>query len=361
MLIYIYYIMIVMNMICVLLKSKPKMFLVINYAFAFLLFLGTTDNADYKNYAYMYANPIYRTPYEIGFNFFMDICNAIGLPFEYFLGIVWLVFGTIILYVFSKLSDNYPFFFLMYFSYMIFIDITQIKSFCATAILTLALYYYSKQKKIASLCLIVTALLFHIQCLFFLPLIFINPEKIITNKFIKNIIVMVSAVGMLVFLLINNIDLIGTFSNQLMVSIGLDIKQEYFIKSVHWGFLVYMPQHIASILATYYCKKKIIYSDIKNREAINTLLNKCLLIQIYCVLIFPFLTINLNFFRLYKMTNFITYAAWAAVLDSFKKTTRNYYKCLCMMLLSVLLYRIPLVQGNDQRKIILISNKYIMK
>lgn len=356
----IYWIVLLINIFLLFLKRKPKSVLIIDFIFVFILFYGTTTNNDYNYYVLMYEQGINRTVYEVGFNLILDVIKITGLSFQGFIGMLWVVFGGLILHVFMKYTKNYPLFFTCYLIYIVFVDITQLKSFCASAVLLYALYFYSVNKRMLFIFFDILAATIHIEMLFFLPLVFFN-NNMKSHKFFKRCAQAIIATCVIFFFfrepLNSLIESIGT----LVISIlGNTEKSGYFITQSNYGFLVYFALHIAAIIATYNVKRKsgkCMISQETNK--IKQLIETTELIQFYCLFSFPLIMMNMNFYRLYRVTIYFNFIAWATILDTFVNATIGYYKCIFTILLANIIYRIPIIQGNDQIDIILNNNSII--
>ena len=359
MLMALYIIILIINIFLLIVKKYPKFVFLIDFLFFLLLFYGTTSTNDYSYYVLMYEKGLNLTSYEIGFNTILKLIQYTGVSFQGCMGIIWVIFGGIIIFVFSRYTKNYPLFFSLYLIYLVFIDIIQIKSFCATAILTLAFHFYFSGKKIKYLFFTIVAASIHIEMLFFIPLIFLNSSKLKSQKFVKRCgqgILVTCVIFFFARDFLNSI--ISHYGISLINALGGSDKTVYFMTSTNIGFLLYFVLHLVTIYITFFLKKK---SSMSNFAILNKckMIEQVQLLQFYCLLCFPLIMVNMNFYRLYRVTSFANYIAWAYILEKNMGRTIGYYKCLLMVLLSNILYRIPIVQGNDQIHVIINSNSII--
>lgn len=359
MLMYTYIVVLILNIIMLLLKRKSKLILILDFIFIFLMFYGTTTTNDYQYYLLMYEKGLSRTSYEIGFNFLLDITKMLGLSFQGFMGFVWIFFGGIILFVFSRYSNNYPLFFTCYLIYIAFIDIVQLKSFCASALLLCAFHFQFKNNKILFLLFNILAASIHIEMIFFLPLVFFDTVLLKSEAFLKKSGVAILVLCVFFFFERNTLNrLVNTIGIIFMSPIDELEKTGYFSTTGNFGFLLYFSLQFAIIIATNYGRKKL-KADRRYNIINLEIIRKIQLVQLYCLFSFPLIMVNMNFYRLYRVIAYVNFIAWAIELDNFKGTTVNYYKSLFVILLTNVFYRIPLVQGNNQIDIILDNNSLI--
>lgn len=351
----VYWIVLILNIILVFNNKKSKIILVIDFLLAFILFYGNTANNDFEYYLRMYNERIWRSKYEIGFSFFMDVCHKLGLSYNVFLGCLWCLFGALIIKVYSKYSNNYPFLFSLYFLYFIFIDVVQIRSFCACSLLTVAFFYYIKGNRLMSLIIVLLSASFHVQMLFFLPLMFLSSESILNQKMIKKGGGVIFILCILIFVLGLKNSVLSSLASFFVSFLGDKDKSVYFETTTRYGFILYFLIHLASIYATFNIRKRIKATIPSDEETIE-LLNKIITIEMYCMICFPLIMINMNFFRLYKAIIFINIIGWIYGIEKLKENKFNYSWCLALAFLSVALYRIPLIQGNSQIEVILNNN-----
>lgn len=372
----IYLALIGINIGCLIAKKQPMLMLPLNYLFSCILFYGNTTNADYINYVYMYNHIGPRNSYEPVFNLLMDICQRLGMSFDLFILILWLIFGTIALYVFSRYSRNFPLFFSLYYVYQIFLDIVQIRSFCAYALFTLAVHFWLSRKKVLYLITLTLAALIHIELFFFLPLVFFNVDKSfslrkfnisylfrpefwkkkISLRLVKGIAFAVFALCFVIIITGMRTSILSNVGLRLLALLGAETKVLFFKNRASYGVLLYLIIHLATLGVTYYLRsmmQKYSNSLLVSQKA--KIMTAIILIQWYCVLCFPLIMINMNFYRIYRGLYLLNFAAWAMVLDSLKRN-HTYYKCLILAGLVTMLYRIPLVQGTPQIPIILNNN-----
>lgn len=345
----------IINFFFVLIRKKPFILLPVNIIFVVILVYGTTKTGDYAIYELMYTTGYSRNTIEVGYNFWTDVCNALGMTFNQFWLSLVIIFGAVILWVFSKFSNNYPLFFSLYYIHMIFIDIVQIRTFCVGSIFTLAIYFLFQGKRKIYMLLLLLAVSFHIQILFFAPLVFFDFTKQLTIKFIKWSGGIMLGLCAFLFLIGNKMTFIANMGISLISSLGSDTKTVYFNTTTRFGFLLYFALHLGAIAVTYYCRSKV--RDSQSHNEVIDFCNKCLTLQMYCIFCFPLIMINMNFYRLYRVIYIVNYISWAMILDSMK-TTRQYYKSVFAIFAATLLYRLPLVHGNNQIEIILNNNKF---
>lgn len=367
----IFWILLSINIGCVLVKKSPWFIVPINLIYNFTIVYGTTTNADYWVYKANYETGYLRSSVEIGYNLCMDLCNKVGCDFNQFLLVMSVVFMTILLITFSKYSSNYALFFSVYLIYHLFIDLIQIRYFYAGVLLSVAVLMLFKGKKWIGGILLLASCTFHASMFFFLPLLFLDFEKGLSVKVVKRSAEVVFAICILSFLVGNRFETIINMGLSIVDHMGASAseKSTYFETTTHFGWILYFALHFAIMFTTYYWRSKLRMirnsnnCSLEEHERVDNCIKLCtniLTLQFYCIYSFPLIMINIHFYRFYRCTFYLSALCWAACADRMKRSSA-YYKSIAVTFISVLLYRIPLVQGIDRIDEILDNNKFLPK
>lgn len=189
---------------------KSKLLFIIEILLNIIIIGGYNGVGDLDNYMYTYKNGIVKDElFEKLFDITAIFFKNLGLSFEMFHLILSIIAICIIGFVIYKLSSKPALALALYTGYSTFEYALQMKSMCAAAILSLAIYYFYKKiyqkkcflyDKIIYILLILLASGFHFMSLFFITFLFIDliniekikkiviPLAIITTIFSQNIV-----------------------------------------------------------------------------------------------------------------------------------------------------------------------------
>lgn len=204
--------------------NKPFKFLVPVVILLVYLFAGLQNGlGDYTSYEYLYNNysfEHFNVPFYINFDgggaglefvyaSLSTLFSTVGLPFSvFFLFIVFFTVGIKLLW----LKENSSYFFislLIYLSFILIKDMTQIRAQVACSIIFLATYFIINKKPIKYSFLVLLASGFHIFAITALPLYLMykikNHKKAITILLLFTFIITLS--GGLVTLMIDNFNI----------------------------------------------------------------------------------------------------------------------------------------------------------
>lgn len=357
------------DIVCVFVKRSPWFIVPVNLVYLFVITYGSTS-PDYWVYKITYETGYLRSSVEIGYNLCMDICNKIGCDFDQFLLVMAVLFMSILLITFSRYSKNYALFFSVYLIYHFFIDLIQIRYFYAGVLFTVSVMMLIKGKKMIGGILLLASCTFHASMIFFLPLLLFDFDKRLSIKFIKRSSEMIIALCIVMFLLGKNFTPLVNVGINIVDHMGASAsaKSMYFETTTRFGWILYFMLHFAIMFSTYYWRNKIYRIRNKSEcsatelEKLDNCIKLCtgvLTLQFYCIYSFPFIMINVHFYRFYRCTFYLSALCWAMCSDQMKRTI-DYYKSVALTFTSLLLYRIPLVQGIENIKDILDSNRFLV-
>ena len=261
----------------------------------------------------------------------------------------------------------------MYFTYQYFADLDLLRNFIMRAFLTAGIYMLVKRKKIPFVVCVFIAFLFHRTALLYLPLVFFDVDKALSKKIIKSFVTVIITLCIIGFVFGNNWSWIINIAAPILGENSQKLSY-YFTTKTRLGFLIYFVLYIYNystiILSAYNGDTNISYSDGKTviiktagrdvqGEKVRIQNNELFLwskyINLYCLLSFPLIMMNENFYRIFNNIYFINLIYYSKVLDSYNSTTSEYYFRVIQFFVGNLLYRLPFVQGNDQKKFILMN------
>lgn len=344
---YIFYVIWMINIILVICRKKSRLITIVSVLNSQLVFYYCTSSADYALYYRQYK---YKDiDIETGYNFLSNIGSNLGLTYNEFLFVMSGICFVIMLYVFSRFSNNYHIFFSIYYIYQFGIDVTQVRNFYATTILVLFFYFLYKGKRLGALILIILSISLHNTMWFYVPLLFINTNIIKKDKLLKYLALFIAM--SCIFLKFSG----GFFGNvseilgNIIYNMGYVDKIGYFSTMSENGYLLYFGLYAINLLVInlgkYYLYNNI-RDEMKKRQT-ERLWHFVLLINIYAILCFPLIIINMSFYRFYRNLYLLNIIFMCVCCDSFNKKSIDYYKYIAISMLCFLVYKLPLVHGAE--------------
>lgn len=344
-----FYLILGLNIVYVARKKKNKFLTYVSIGMAIYLSYANKSSGDYNSYVNIYNNQLDYG--EFGFGFLADISRSIGFSYNVFQCILCTASLIIILYVFSKFSDNYQLFFALFFISEFFINVNTIRNYVARAFLVLAIYFLLNRKKIKFLISLVFGSLFHVTMVLYLPLIFLDPLKKRDAKKLKNIGIVIGALCVLIFLGGNDFTWLYNITSKLLPSMKEKLDA-YFTTSTRFGFLIYFVLHFGNLFINYKTKYHVqTVSD--GNVKVDLAYKASVLLNLYTVLFFPLLMMSTSFCRSLNNIFFINVICYATILDSYEFKSRKYLKILLVIILVTLMSTFPFVHGAEQRDSIL--------
>lgn len=337
-----------LNIVFVLRKRRSRLVTAISFVYACYIYFYNTGSNDYERYTWIYSGAI-ESEVEQGFLFLIKIGNSLGLTFQQFQGIVGSTCLLLILIAYSKFCNNYHYLFAFYFIYQYFADLNLLRNFIMRTILLLAFCFLINRRKSYFVLFTVIASLFHRTALLYLPIVFFNIKKDMSRKTLKICAACIIMLCFATFMLGNNWAWVLNIAS-------VFLREEpqkpayYFTTSTHFGFLIYFGLFAVNLF--------IIIGSKDNKRAGETY-DKYLLerwtyyINLYCMISFPLIMINTNFYRIFNNIYLVNLIYYASVLERYDRAGGRYYKKFFEILFSNYLYRIPVVQAWNQKFLIL--------
>ncbi|MFI3730996.1 EpsG family protein [Vagococcus fluvialis] len=267
----------------------------------------STNNPDIKNYQLVYdylsiSNTVFYTDFEKGFSLLMKICTMLGFNYQGFLILIATIELFLLNRLVKKLSVNPILVLILFLFFPFFLEVVQIRNFLSFLIVANSAIFLLEGKNIKFIIGIMIASLFHISSLFYLTflLVYLSKEK-------------------LLYLIIST------------TSIFLLLKQKLFLLFISVlpngeRYLAYTnPSKKTTILLfiVFFFVNYILIKELKKSAyALDNKYNHLTCIQknslefiekinIIIVISFIFISIDINFFRLYRnviLFNYILYS-----------------------------------------------------
>lgn len=173
-----YFSVMIINLICVLLRKKSKLILLMNaFIFSFIYYGNTrSGNSDLSVYRAYYNHPT-RTLSDFGYAWFTNTLHSIGVSFNAFLLIIFVMFLFALLIFSHRYGCNYSVFFLLFGLFYFFFTLEVLRFFIATTFLLIACSFLIKKNTKLFLVFLIIAVSFHVSFIAFALLLFVNVEK----------------------------------------------------------------------------------------------------------------------------------------------------------------------------------------
>lgn len=358
MIIFIYVVILALNILLLIIRKRNTVVTLLSVFFAVYAYFISDGAADFIAYKSIYDGAWAEDSFEIGYRFLMHLGHFFKMDFLAFQGVICTLSLFLLLVVFSKFSKNYHLFFSLYLIYQYFYDLVVLRNHLCFTIISIALLYLFRNRKLRYLLLLGIATLFHKSALFYFPLVFMNfrSSKIVWKfQIIAVIAVIISGIT---FFLSRSTNLIISIVNR--IPFISDDKLVYFDRSVNFGFIPHYILHLGTIaIFILFSSNNAIRECMRKDRAFLYLYRFCYCINLYVMISFPFMIYNLTFFRLFNGVFLFNYIFYAVTLDKFRQKKKRYYKILTGVLLVNGLYFVPYVHASGQRMQILqaISNK----
>lgn len=278
--------------------------LIVLVLFVFSIIMGgNTDNIDYAIYENIYLQNDFTK--DLGYGLLVRIGNLIGLSFEQFRLVIYIIGISILLISIKNICgvNKAGFFVLLYALYPSLFDTVQLRNFLAMCILTLALVVLSKRdfksRMIYCLLIIAAGLIHKVAFIYFLFLIadmfeFTTEVK----KFIVvSVIVSLACIGL-------NKGLSLKILQTVVASVGTDIDgiNSYMTVNTHFGWIINWAQQFINCWILKQCNAaadSAKYSNLltNRQKSYIKLIYKASLV---CFVFLPLLSLDENYTRIIR-------------------------------------------------------------
>lgn len=332
------------NIGLVLLRKKSKFVTICSICISTTIYFLNIGSGDYNGYKLIYDSTDSFIEIESGFKLIIMPFKNLGLSFNQFQGIICLICLLVILYIYRKYSDNFQFFFAIYFIYQYFYHLDTLRFFLTCTIFVVAFHNLSKDRKIIYAILIIMAIPIHRTALFLLPIVFLNPKDSFNKKIVESVTLILFFVCTFAILAGSRFQYISSLFLGITNGAGLaDKANAYFNNQVHWGFLIYFGLHFGNMISIQQC-------NIRDEETLPEKMmfaRYCWMANAYAFLSFPLIMISTIFFRLFNYLLLIDIIVWAMQLDKDRTESINkYYNHIFLFLILMFLYKLPFVHAS---------------
>lgn len=321
----IYFIILFMCFGCMLMNHKSKIIGLLGAIGGFIIFAGNNSNSDTNLYLFSFMTDDYER-YEVGYKLYYSLLKTVGITdYQTTVIITFCVLGIIVYLVMRKITNNYVTVLCLLFIAELFIETVQIRTMIAAVFLFVAIYMYSIDGKKRALCFGIISSSFQMAGLFFVPFFLfgiITKEGLHLKgknkyKFIGLFLVMY--LGLLLCNNILNINLPLIIIETIGRKIAMLKHASYYFGGTAWGSVQFVVLYFANLLTIWYFRAN-------SRCPETTYSDVIMDINIYAALSLPFLFVDMNFYRFFRMLNLSNFIYYANVLEQSKKnclTVRN--------------------------------------
>lgn len=304
-------------------RKKSKIVFVNFFLLMWIMFGFSYGNADYYSYLHTFENiNIIDLNASVGLRFTFGLFNKLGASYQTFLIIFSLIGLVIISKAIFKYTNNINFVLFLYLLFPFVLDITQIKNFIVTAILTYSIYYLVSDAKFSTIKYIIFILLatmFHYASIFYLLLL-------IVKYFDRRMVSIITLITVILLGVAGNTDIFFSIATKILptewVSIRLyqgtdvglySIILRYFrIVSI---FIVYMI--ISHSVTRFFLSKKQKYIETNNIKILTDIefklkfIDVVTKINILLLITLPLMAYSQELYRIQQnilLTNYIIFS-----------------------------------------------------
>ena len=359
----VYFSILLIAFISVLKNNESKMVSSIVAIGGFSVFAGNNYNSDYNMYLFSMLNGDYGR-YEIGYKLYYNILRYLGVKDYQFTLVITFCLLSIVGYIGArKVTTNLNAVMFLLISAELFIGTVQIRTLIAEVFLLVAAVYYPSNKKKAMLYSVVSAS-FQMVALFYVPFFFVgmvkdkiyipSAKRILSNDKNKYSMIGIFLLMYIILLLLNNLSDINI---PLMIVSAIGSKSSffehvtYYFGGTAWGSLLFVTLYFVNLMTIVYFKchsKK--FDDSYNTKYGEVVLN----LNVYASLSLPFLFVDMNFYRLFRILNLLNFVYFASILSLNSKyhLTKKHFKMIsvlcCNQVVWIInyLYRIPEIYND---------------
>nr|WP_027871073.1 EpsG family protein [[Eubacterium] cellulosolvens] len=325
-----------------LLFRKSKLCTIYIFAIMYVFSAYRTFDADYNAYLIGYNNLSRGTAYRyVGYSSFLKIFSNMGLSFDAYNRIFFLIVFILLLVSVRLLTRNINAVLALYLIYPYSLDVVQMKSCIAdilalisiVLVINLKTHYLDEERKrkIASVVAIMS--LFLAACMHFSAAYYsltLALYLVVRNRENLGIKMLVLSCSMIALLYSGFLVIIIRFANKLGILGELDYIFQWTTKSTRYGYLLYFAIIGLMVLSTTYNHVEMIKN--KRQQELRYFLMSSLLIL-------PFVFLNAHYLRLLRIYIILTYSIFAdqdrSSVITGKRILNN---IMCFVTISVLFY-----------------------
>ncbi|MDT2782435.1 EpsG family protein [Vagococcus fluvialis] len=297
------------------------------YIFLLLLVWGilslSTNNPDRKNYELVYeylsiTDNYFYPDFEKGFSFFMRIGSKLNLTYQQFLIFISTI-STFLLHIFLKReTQNKNLVLIMFLFFPFFLEVVQIRNYLVLLLVINSIPFLVEKKVIKFILLILIASLFHVSALFYLLFLLCYIEQ-------KKLLYIVSLSTLSIVL----------FQNQILsILVSILPNGEKYLVYNNSTSISTVIMFVLFFMVNYYLINELsssVYKIDKRYNFLSDYQKKSLdyTLKINTVIIFSFIliTIDMNFFRIFRNIVIINYTLFANTIYN-NKVLKNQHSLI---------------------------------
>ena len=321
--------MIILNLIFFLFRIRSNLVLFFNIIVFSFIYSGNIreDISDLYRYKLQYLNQ-YSWFQEKGYSFFSYIASKIGIPFNLYLLIIFLMFIIALLFFCRKYQCNYSVFFLMFSLFYFFFVMEVLRFFLALSMLIIGSRFLIDGKKLAFIFFVLLATSFHLTFIIFFLLLVTTCEKF-SNKFYYIYVSFFMLISVLTILNGMQVPFISGVFNILSSSF-LDSKNLSFYNGMiaaknSWIYTTLY--YFLNFLLLYISKKLIVFAKTevnkKNITDISKLYMFCFRSNCLFSIVMPFSMMSPTYFRIIFVITLIIFILLSSIIGELYNSKFN--------------------------------------
>lgn len=310
---YIYIILVCINLFMIITKKKNKVIAVLSVVFLFLLIQGNVYNDDYNGYLWYYNNQQYPDSWELGYRWISAFMHDLGASYNTFLLVLYVTTFLVAIYVVRRFTNNYHLAILLFLSFSAFFATIQVRAFVVEMLYLLMLLYLSKKNRIAFLVILALMVSFHKTSILYLAFLFINPDRLASKKFVR---ISVALIAMLCVVVLVNGNRIPFINVIVEVIFGIeDNKMTYFMTNMRFGFLASFLRQLVVIYISYISNRFIQRHPAMVSEEQKKFSETIYLATMLSCFALPLVMMNSNFVRYFRINLLPVFLQVTMVVD----------------------------------------------
>ena len=324
------------NLTLAFIKKNIKLLALLMITLMWVLYWGSVENADSKNYLLLY-NHVLETgrgffSSELGFVSLIKLAQYFGLDYNQFLMIVSFS-GLLLIYrTTSQFFGTDTYIWTLYFIYPFLFDIVQVRHFLAMSVVIYSMGNLLKGKRLNYVLGILIAFSLQFSSIFFLPFVFVYKMRVRSIWLLSIVII---SIGMF---FINT----SYFQNILGFFININKLTQYFDNRANWGFFVQWIIQLMYLLPIYWIYKKLYKNNIY--PVVVEMIYK---INIYILMMFPVYMINMTSTRIFRMILILNYIVYAIGFLNLKKNQKYFlFVYILVLTLGMFVYNIVFLSSE---------------
>ena len=236
-LVLLFFLTIILNLLCLIIKVKSRLILILSLFVCYILFVGNLTDPDMINYTLYYSNAtnlsnVLLHPTEIGYYLLNVLCNYLNLDIVGFKTVIFLLCLVLLINNLRFWKTNLHAFIFFYMLSFLLINIIQFRFFIATNFIMYGFRFIfddnSEKGYLKYIICIIIATSFHTLSILFLVYLL---YKIKNKKIFRNILIFISCITLFLLQLLPN-DLIINMATVMGIS---DSRLELYFSNISFG------------------------------------------------------------------------------------------------------------------------------